>query len=257
MVSRHQGTLPILLTCPHDGGDSPSGVSERTDALTPSDCTGGRSFNADRDVGTREITRRVAQRMYEVWGESPYVVIAEFQRRFVDANRPAHPTNSRNCAFVDADARKYYDEYHKRIDDYVTHILNHNGNKGFLFDIHGTGRLDEDPADVYIGTQNGATLRSDFDRRELFMRRGLVGLLRAATHTSDVFGSVFRFAISPASVGATETGAVSGGFTVGEYGRRINAIQLEHVPEIRSGGLLDILIEEYAYSLVNFCMQHV
>src|SRR5262245_25668511 len=102
-VSRHRGTLPILLTCPHDGDDHPANVRERTDANTPHDCTSFNKFSKSRDPGTEGITRRVAQRIYDVFGESPYVVIAEFSRRFIDANRPADERNS-NCAYVDGDA---------------------------------------------------------------------------------------------------------------------------------------------------------
>lgn len=193
--------------------------------------------------------------MYEVWGESPYVVIADFHRRFIDANRPADARN-RNCAFVDADARAFYDEYHRWVDTYVDHILANNDNRGFLFDVHGTRRIPADPADIYVGTRNGATLQAGFDRNELFKRRGLVGLLRAARHTRDLFGTVFSFTVSPAGRTTTETGEVNGAFTVVNYGGRINAIQLEHAPEVRDGALRDILIEEYAYTLVNFCKQH-
>jgi N-formylglutamate amidohydrolase len=257
LVSRHRGTLPILLTCPHDGGETPPDVRERTDARTPSDCTGGNKFRNGRDGGTNEITRRIAQRMYQAFGESPYVVIAEFSRRFIDANRPSDKRNS-NCAFVDSDARKFYDEYHKWINTYVNHILSNNNRRtGFLFDIHGTRLIPSDPADIYIGTRNGATLQSTFNRSNLFKRRGLVGLLKAASYTIGIFGDVFRFTVSPASSTISETGEVNGAFTVIHYGGTINAIQLELAPEMRNNNdKKDILIEELAYTLVNFSKQY-
>ena len=30
LVSHHQGTLPVILSCPHDGNKSPEGVPKRT-----------------------------------------------------------------------------------------------------------------------------------------------------------------------------------------------------------------------------------
>lgn len=255
LVSRHRGTLPILLTCPHDGGETPANVRERTKELTPDTCTGANKFNNGSDSGLAEITRRVAQRMYEVWGESPYVVIAEFHRKFIDANRPSGTAN-KNCAFVDKDARKFYDEYHKRIRIYTDHILANN-TTGFLYDMHGTGVIAGDPADIYIGTRNGSTLLPGFNRNDLFKRRGLVGLLQAARYNIGIFGDVFQFIISPAAASVTETGQVNGGFTIKNYSDRLNCIQFEIASPMRNdGGKKDILVEDLAYTLVNFTKQH-
>lgn len=255
LVSRHRGTLPILLTCPHDGGEAPASVRKRTEGNTPDDCTGANKFKSGRDSRTSDITRGVAQKMYEVWGESPYVVIAEFSREYIDANRPSDSRNN-NCAFNSANARKFYDEYHKWINTYVGHILDNNNNKGFLFDIHGTRLIPEDPADIYLGTRNNSTLQTGFNRDLLFKRRGLVGLLQASKYTIGFFGDTFRPVVSPANKNTSETGEVNGGFTIKNYGGRINAIQLEHAPEMRNNDdKRNIIIEEYAYTMVNFCKQ--
>ncbi|MFZ1217757.1 MAG: N-formylglutamate amidohydrolase [Chthoniobacterales bacterium] len=253
-VRRHRGTLPILLTCPHDGGDAPPGVTLRTQANTPDDCTGENSFKNGRDVGTNDITRKIARRMYQVFGESPYVVTAEFSRNYIDANRPSDDRDS-NCAFVDGGAREFYAAYHYWVDKYVSHILTNNRNgTGFLFDIHGTQLA---AADIYVGTSDGATLQPSFDRDDLFKRRGLVGLLMANKHTIGTSGDGFSFTVSPASSTISEIGEVSGGFTVRHYGGTINAIQLEVAREVRDNNdKKDILIEELAYTLVNFVRQH-
>jgi hypothetical protein len=59
LVSRHQGTLPVILSCPHDGKKSPAGGPERTGAGTPADCP---PFRTASDRHTREITTGVAHR---------------------------------------------------------------------------------------------------------------------------------------------------------------------------------------------------
>ena len=84
LVSRHRGTMPVILTCPHGGDKQPPGVpNPRTGAGLPSDCR----FETNTDRFTRTITRGVAQVLFDVFGEAPYVVIANFDRAFIDANR--------------------------------------------------------------------------------------------------------------------------------------------------------------------------
>lgn len=247
LVLRHRGTLPVILTSPHDGGSTPPGVDQRTAETSPDDC----DVNTSRDVRTREITEAVARRILERTGLSPYVVIAEFSRGVVDANR------ARRCAFVDDDAEKYYDEYHRRVDEYIDQILEQNDGRGFMFDIHGTGVIAEDPADVYLGTANGATLPSWFDRTALFHQHGLHGLLTWARHQTSSGASFDGFRVSPAKPADTETSAVNGGFTVRHYGQRLAAVQVEVARPVRDDGeRRDFLIEDLADGIVNFVRRH-
>ena len=75
MVSRHAGTLPVLLTSPHGAPVTakPPGVSQRAGSSPgcPPDKLVGDSF-------TRQIATAVAQLLLETLGEAPYVVIAEY-----------------------------------------------------------------------------------------------------------------------------------------------------------------------------------
>ena len=84
LVSRHRGTLPVILTCPHGGDKQPPGVPKRTGAGVPPDCR----FEINTDRFTRTITKGVAQLLFDVFGEAPHVVIADFDRAFVDAKPP-------------------------------------------------------------------------------------------------------------------------------------------------------------------------
>lgn len=248
LVRRHRGTMPVILTCPHDGGDEPSGVSERREADTPANC----DFKTGRDGETRGITEAVAQKILEVSGLSPYVVIALFARKFIDANRRPE------CALTDPDAEKFYNEYHSRIGGYITQILYQNAKKGFLFDIHGTGVIASDPADIYLGTANGGSLLPAFDRAQLFMQHGLHGLLSWARHSTGLFGSsTFQYRVSPSDQAATETGVVNGGFTVRNYSSNINCIQIELANTVRDDGAKrDFIIEDLAFSIMNFVRRH-
>jgi N-formylglutamate amidohydrolase len=146
-VGRHGGTLPVLLACPHGGDEVPPGVPRRT--ASPPDCP---PLELDRDLRTREITTGIAQRLLDLTGEAPSVVIAGYDREYIDANRSAA------CAFEPAqpsDAQRFYDEYHNTIRRFIDEIRAENDGLGLLFDIHGTGGLGETPADLYLGTVNG------------------------------------------------------------------------------------------------------
>lgn len=246
LVKRHRGTMPVILTCPHDGSESPPNVRERTSSATPEDC----NFTIGRDTDTADITEAVAQKILEMTGLSPYVVIARFHRRFIDANRIAR------CAFVDPDAQPFYDEYHSRIAGYVDQILSQNQNRGFLFDIHGTGVIDDDPADIYLGTANGNTLLPSFDRSSLFMQHGLHGLLKWVRHQPRI-GPMFQYRVSPENETVTETSEVNGGFTIRNYGSSINGIQVELASTVRdSGEKQAFVVEDLAFAISNFVRRH-
>jgi N-formylglutamate amidohydrolase len=218
LVSRHQGTLPVLLTCPHDGTEVPAGVPRRTRTGSPAGCP---VFETNRDLCTREVVTGTAQRLLDLTGEAPSVVIAEYGRRFIDGNR------ARECAFEppDAqptDAQQFYDEYHDTIRRLVDEIRAENGGLGLLFDIHGTAGIAEDPADLYLGTVNGETvarlLRAD--PQAMRRRRSLHGFLETAGYTV-----------------VAETPRLIGGYTVRTYGSGnpdgLDAIQIEIAAPLR------------------------
>jgi hypothetical protein len=246
LVKRHRGTMPVILTCPHDGSEAPADVEERRSDRTAADCR----FTTGRDAETAGITEAVAQKILNLTGLSPYVVIARFDRRFIDANRRA------TCAFTDPNAQLFYDEYHNRISGYVNQILSQNENRGFLFDVHGTNVIEDDPADIYLATGNGSTLLPHFDRRDLFMQHGLHGLLKWARHQSAV-GAIFQYRVSPEDEVATETGEVNGGFTVRNYGTSINSIQIELADTIRgSEEKRRFIVEDLAFAIINFVRRY-
>ena len=120
LVSRYQGAMPVILTCPHGGDKQPPGVpNPRTGVGLPPSCR----FEPNTDRFTRTITRGIAQLLFDVFGEAPHVVIANFDRAFIDANRRAE------CAFEDRDARQFYEEYHNTVRNFVDEIRADNGGQ--------------------------------------------------------------------------------------------------------------------------------
>jgi hypothetical protein len=239
--------MPIILTCPHGGSEELDSIRERTEADTPADCDGSSAFNDSRDVRTIEVTEGMAQKILDITGLSPYVVIALFHRRWIDANR------RRSCAFTDQDAAPFYDEYHNRIDGYIDQIRRENNNRGFLFDIHGTGEAE---ADIFLGTRDGDTLRPEFSRNDLFRRHGLAGLLNTV-HQPNPTGepAEFEYRVNPGNAAQDEI--LNGGMTVRRYSSRLNCIQIEITRSIRDDDTRrDLLIEALAFALINFVRRH-
>ena len=238
LVSRYQGTMPVILTCPHGGDKQPPGVpNRRTGAELPSACR----FETDTDRFTRTITRGVAQVLFDVFGEPPYVVIANFDRAYIDANR------SPKCAFEDRDAQQFYEEYHNTVRNFVDEIRAENGGFGLLFDIHGTTQVDHDPADVYLGTLNGEAISSlsSRDSRAMSRRRSLPGLLREAGYI----------------VSAKIPETLPGDFTLETHGSSnadgVDAIQIEIESTLRTdASKRENFIEDLAYAICSLAARY-
>jgi N-formylglutamate amidohydrolase len=187
-------------------------VPERTGNGLPSRCY----FTKSRDLQTRAITTGVAQQLLELCGEAPYVVIAEFKRKHIDANR------SPDCAYEVPAAKPIYDEYHGMLRSFVDEVHAESGGAGLFFDIHGTAGIASDPADIYLGTDEGASVARllEIDPEAMSRRRSLRGLLEAAGYVVS---------LNPSTLG--------GGYTVQTYGSShangIDAIQIEIAAPLR------------------------
>lgn len=253
LVKRHRGTMPVILTCPHDGTEKPSGVDERKEENTPDGC----GFTPRVTSKLNSSPSRWLQKILDLTGLSPYVVVASFGREFIDANRP------KNCAFTDPDAELFYNEYHKWTAEFVKEIREENAKRGFLFDIHGTVEIRNDPADIYLGTDNGRSPLPGFDRDSIFMQHGLQGLLKSVRRERPAPAPVFQYRLSPADAVVPENSSVDGGFTVQRYGVFINSIQIEIADTIRICDDDDdckqkrlFLIEDLAFAIINFVRRH-
>ena len=225
-VSRHHGTLPVILTCPHDGTEDP-GIPKRNGSAA-----GCPAISKQRDLRTREITEGAAQLVLDLFGEAPYVVIADFHRKYIDANREP------KCAFEDARAKEFYDEYHTTIRNFVSEIRAENGGLGLLLDIHGT---DNAPDTIFLGTggnENTVARLLTVDPRAMSRRRSLPTYLADAGYKVSL---------------QKEGDPLAGGFTVRHYGSShpdgLDAIQIEIGSRLRTDGLeREVLTEVLAYA---------
>ena len=202
-VTAKEGNVPILLTAPHAG---------RPDHLLPNvPVRTGKDVKTRWDMNTDMITKLTTEYLQTTYHIVPYVVMAEFSRKSIDANRGA------TKAYDTAVAQPIYDQYHTAIRNYVTQIKKKFG-QGILLDIHGQGLKNNV---IWRGTQHGHTVQ------DLVKTHGW----EAITGKNGILGFLHGLGYSIHPDGTEESEApYEGGYTVVTYGSQaggIDAIQLE------------------------------
>src|SRR5262245_25537857 len=143
LVLVRRGTLPIILTAPHGGRDTIPGIDPRRAKDTTSRQWGG--VRTGTDPNTDLLAQQIASEVAKLTGREPYLIVAKYQRKYIDANRPPE------LALEDPRARPYYDYYHQAIRRFVDEIrAGHPA--GLLIDVHGQSK---DPDVIMRGTLNG------------------------------------------------------------------------------------------------------
>lgn len=237
LVSIEPGDLPIILTAPHGGSDAIPGVPKRQG-------TGVSLFRFKSDDFTDQLTEKLADAIEQRLGRRPYVVIARFHRKYLDANRRARD------AYESPHAAAVYDTYHRAISDARREIIERWGS-GLLVDIH--GQAAERQA-IFRGTQNGETtahLINHFGRDALIGPTSLFGLMAQQGIT-----------VIPATGSTTaEHSRYDGGYTVVTHGSRsgeaIDAIQLELGRELREPGANVKTAQALAEAIAKFSAKYL
>jgi N-formylglutamate amidohydrolase len=243
LVSTVVGDSSILITCPHGGDKQPGAVPKRGGSTLPHACQG--NFNKLADSFTSDITKNLAEKILRLSKKKPYVVLVDYHRKYIDANR------SKSCAYEAAQAKKFYREYHTKIASFIRRIQNENrGDKDLVyhFDIHGTAGISKIKKDMIIGTNNGKSISRllKINPNALWDDNGLIKLLMDQ-----------GYSISPKEMGQKEDPKFNGGFTVTTYGssRRggSQAIQIEIAPSIRkTKDKRELFEENLAKSIIRF-----
>jgi hypothetical protein len=132
LVLVEQGTLPIILTAPHSGREAIPGVLIRNahDKVKVAESRSWGGFDTHDDANTDILTQDIAVEIEKLTGKKPYLVIAKFERRYIDANRPP------DIGLDDPTARPYYDYYHNSIRRFIDDIRG-KYPAGLLIDVHG------------------------------------------------------------------------------------------------------------------------
>jgi len=82
--------------------------------------TGGKGkwagFVKGGDFNTDILAQGIAAEIQELTGKAPYLVLAKFERKYIDANRPPE------IGLDNPKARPYYDYYHNAVRRFIGEI---------------------------------------------------------------------------------------------------------------------------------------
>lgn len=225
------GTLPVILSAPHGGREAIPGVAPRRGV-------GVAQFTVARDSNTAELAEAVAVKLRQRFGAMPFLVIARFERKFVDANRdPA-------AAYEAPQAKPYYEGYHRALSD-SAEIIRQKWGGGLLLDIHAQGAQEEA---IFRGTDNGRSVS------QLQKQHGIAAL----TGPQSVLGHLasIGYKILPDLTGQDRETRYTGGFTTRTYGShqgtKIDAIQLELGRNLRAKANLERTANDLAHAIEVF-----
>jgi N-formylglutamate amidohydrolase len=212
LIVARAGDLPILLTAPHGGLKEVPGVPLR------------RSGIRGTDTNTMELAEAVSAHLERSLGARPYLVAAQFSRKYIDANRAIGE------ALESPAAQPAYMAYHDQIRAYLAHMKQRSSHGVVLIDVHGQS---EEPLTAIRGTQNGKTVSA------LLRNHGIDAL----KGSNSIFGVIEQrgFKVFPPSSAfgiSREDPRFNGGFTVMTYGSNnvggVDAIQIETGRDIRT-----------------------
>ena len=223
LVFAIQGTIPVLITAPHGGSEQPGNVSIRTgvdgNGVTIED------FNIVKDSWTKTIAKEIQAKYQQKYGGVPYIVAADFHRKYIDANR------AENQAFESEEARFYYETYHNKINEYIGDIQQKFG-QGIMLDIHGQA---QHPSKILRGTRNGFAVQrlvSTHGWDAVVGQQGIFGLLAQQGFSLEPSNSEV-----PTTSAPMPESSLSGGATIKFNGSHnaigIDAIQFELGSDIR------------------------
>lgn len=118
------GDLPIVISAPHGGRETPGSIPDRTSGVT------------DSDANTQELARTIAEVVHSETGHHVHLIICRLHRRKLDANREIAEAAQGSPAAVQA-----WTEHHAFIEEACTSAVKRYG-KAFLIDLHGHGHPD-------------------------------------------------------------------------------------------------------------------
>ncbi|MGE4112160.1 MAG: hypothetical protein AB7E73_15800 [Burkholderiales bacterium] len=234
LVEAVRGELPVIIAAPHGGRDDVPGCDLRTP-------TGARFVTAT-DFNTDVLARGIAAELERLTGKKPYLVVARFHRKFIDANRRAEE------AYGSPGCRADYEHYHAVVRGYVDEVRAKHPH-AVLFDIHGQAAYRDS---ILRGTRHGVAVS------RLLARAGPP----AVTGPDSVFGrfAAMGYAVIPPNdtspLDRVEARNYTGGHTVDLYGSHradgIDTMQLEFGRDFRGSGIVEQTARDTARAIHAF-----
>jgi N-formylglutamate amidohydrolase len=237
LLTVRKGTLPIVISAPHGGRLAIPGADERKGV-------GVEKFVTVNDTNTDLLAEKLAAAIKKEMGGEPYVVIAHFQRKFVDANRPPE-------GGYESDLTKpVYAAYHKALKEASDDIQKQWG-RGLVLDLHGQAAKADT---IFRGTNDLKTVARLKDRFGA----------KAVTGQDSVLGVLAKkgYLVFPANdTDAKEDTRFNGGYISKTYGGSsgtgLDALQLELGGDHRSKANIDPFARDLAAAVKTFAKAYL
>ena len=202
-----------------------------------------RASEIDIARATTELAEAIALKLSQMSGAKPFLVIARFDRKYIDANRPSIE------AYEALEAQPYYGAFHSGVDEACKQIRQVWG-RGLLLDIHGQAA---EANVIFRGTRHGKSV-TDLVRR--FGRQALTG-------SQSILGqlALSGYNILPDPYINDRESRYIGGHTVQTYGSYratgIDAMQLEFGTRLRARDNVDRTAADVAAAITVFAKEYL
>jgi hypothetical protein len=143
-IEYHKGTLPIIISVPHDGSMSPSSIPDRT-------CNNATNVT---DLNTYKLGQQIDSSLFALTGCHPHMIYCNLKRSKLDCNR-----NLADGACGNPAAEQAWAAFHDFIDNAQAIAQNQNAGKAFYIDLHGHGHTMQrlELGYLYTATELGST----------------------------------------------------------------------------------------------------
>jgi N-formylglutamate amidohydrolase len=237
LVRIHVGALPIVLSAPHGGRIRIPDCPDRKG-------NGVNKFVIVNDTNSDVLALKVAAAIETKFGKPAHLVMAYFERKQCDANRPAAD------AYENKLAQPVYNRYHAALAA-AKRAIEMDFGRGILIDLHGQAA---DAKLVFRGTNDLKTVTHLVDRFGLAAITGpksvLGGLVARGHATFPALTSIEK-----------ERASFSGGYIVQTYGSRdggaVDAIQLELGFDQRAVPKMNRFAADLADALHDFAIEYL
>lgn len=247
LVYIREGNWPIILSAPHGGTLPIPDAPLRTGEQFLQRRGVKNDFSTAFDRNTDKITLAIADEIEKLTGHRPYVVVANFSRRYCDANRV--PEQAYEC---DA-AKEVYETYHNAIVQFRRQIIA-KWKRGLIIDIHGQGRSGQ-AEKIIRGTADWTSVRhlvEEFGKESLIGPEGLLGMMAA---------DGIQFTPDVSRPNDPEYAALNGGFITRNYGSyqggAFDAIQFEIGTTLRKDDRYPEIARKTAAAVAAFTKSHL
>ncbi len=238
LIKVEVGVVPIVISAPHGGRFAIADVPLRTG---PGQDRAPGKFVTATDTNTDRLALAIAAAVEKKLGK-PHLVLAEFQRKYLDVNRPVS-LGAEHQISQDLHA-KYYAHL-----DAACKAVQQKFGRGLLLDIHGQSSVADT---VFRGTNHGKTVTL------LKQRFGE----KAHNGPESFFGLLEKMGVKGyTEKNGKERAGFTGGFIVQTFGSHqangIDAIQLEFGSNYRKRDAIEQVASQIADAIADYHQRYL